>query len=266
MSESTIVIPRHKDLSEFQKNKTSVEYEHSWQVLLVLIGGFIKQIPKILFKLGLPLLVLTGLNIMIETIPTYSTTGFLKVLLMVAVFVTSSYNSPAPRALYWVLILTIGKRLFYQAKHEGVSKVLNRYKLGLPYLKSLDIKKYQSLTVLGLGLGFLLANVLTRNNRMDKTLVTYVLAFSVLDLILRKEDSLVATFFRLLFKDLGRSVTKDFDFGMVKFHILSLGFMFGLLGNTINAFTKWDDGGYIMGSVLVVVSIVLMFIGKTNED
>lgn len=240
-------------------------FEHSWELVLFIIGKGIKNLPRILRSIILPLVIVTAVNIALESIPTYSVWGFARTLLFFFVFITSSYNSIIPRTIFWVIIFTIGKTLFRRIRREGFRKVLSDFRTLPGYLqearKSLGMLSYYILLSSG-GMGFIAANFLTRNNRFDKVLVTYVAAIALLNTLSKGNKTMLFIGLKLFYKDITLFIKKAGVLTDNQVYILVFGFTLGLLLNSIFGIIKLDFGGYILGSLLFVAGLLLIIFGK----
>jgi len=251
---------------EGRKVNTSKEmsFEHCWELIFFLIGKGIKNLPRIIKSVLLPLVVVTAVNIALETIPTYSAQGFARTLLFFFIFITSSYNSIIPRTIFWVIIFTIGKTLFRRIRTEGVGKVLFDFNTLPGYLlearKSLGKLSNYILLVSG-GAGFIAANFLTRNNRFDKVLVTYVIAIALINTLSKGNKTMLFTALKLFYKDCTGFIKKAGLLTDNQVYILVSGFTLGLLFNSIFGIVKLDFGGYILGSLLFIAGLLLNLSG-----
>ncbi|KJS21631.1 MAG: hypothetical protein VR72_09860 [Clostridiaceae bacterium BRH_c20a] len=250
-----------------KKNRGSngISFEHSWELFYYLIGKGIKNLPTIIKGIILPLGIVTVFNIALESIPTYSVQGITRSLLFFFVFITSSYNSIIPRTIFWVIIFTIGKALFRRIRSEGFSKVLADYKTFPGNLmgarKSLGILGNYIILVSS-GVGFVVANFLTRNNRLDKVLVTYVIAIALINTLSKGNKTMLFTALKLVYKDCTGFIKKAELLTDDKVFILVTGFTLGLLLNSVFGVIKLDLGGYILGSILFVAGLLLILFGK----
>jgi len=250
-----------------KKNRSSneISFEHSWELLFYFIGKGIKNIPTIIKSVLLPLGIVTAINIALETIPTYSLQGVTKSLVFFLVFITSSYNSIIPRTLFWIIIFTIGRTLFRRIRSEGFSKVLADFKTFPGNLigarKSLGILS-NYIILASSGVGFVVANFLTRNNRLDKVLVTYVIAIALLNTLSKGNKTMLFTTLKLVYKDCTGFIKKAGLLTDNKVFILASGFTLGLLLNSVFGIVKLDFGGYILGSILFVAGLLLILFGK----
>ena len=246
-------------------------YQHSWQLIFHLLVEGGKNLPRIVKSVLIPLAIVTAINIAIESIPTYSTYGITKVLLLLLVFVTASYNSFIPRTVFWVVIFTTGKTLFRRVKGEGISKVIDDFRNFPDNLKESrlalgGLSKY--LIITGAGLGFIAANFLSRNNRIDKIAVCLILAISLINTLSKGKKCLLFTALRLIHKDItgfnknARIFTSDHSY------IIVSGFILGLVLNTIFAFIKLSYGGYILGGIMALIGFILVILNnkEVKED
>ncbi len=104
------------------------EFEHTWElVYFYLVNGF-KNLKRLLKMFIIPLAIAMVINIGLESIPTYSLYGILKPIVLLAVAVTASYNSLIPRTLYWIVVFTVGRKIFYRIRREGFGPTLRSFK------------------------------------------------------------------------------------------------------------------------------------------
>ncbi len=257
--------------AKIKKNPGLDSYEHSWQLFIYLIARGIRQLPQILMMVVLPLVVLTVVNIILESIPTYSLYGPGKVVVLTLVFLTSSYNSAVPRAIYWVIMFTLGRSLFIRVRNEGFSKVVGDFRQFPTQLKaSRDHlgKLSNARLLIGGGIGFYMANFLSRNNRIDKVLVCYVLALALVNGLSKGSKGLLFVAIKLVVKDLTAWIKSLPEMSTETIYMVVSGVVFGLVGNTIFAVIKLGSGGYILGTILAVAGCVLLIIDKkeVNEN
>ncbi|MFZ5944728.1 MAG: hypothetical protein ACOYVD_11495 [Bacillota bacterium] len=246
-------------------NRNEITFQHSWELFFYLIGKGIKNLPNILKTILLPLVIVTAINIALESIPTYSVQGIARTLLFMLVFVTSSYNSIIPRTLFWIIVFTIGKTLYRRIRSEGVSKVFADFRTFpgnlLGARKNLGMLSNYILLASG-GVGFIAANFLTRNNRFDKVLVTYVIAIALVNTLSKGTKTMLFTALKLIYKDCAGFIKKAGVLTDNKIFILVSGFTLGLLLNSIFGVIKLDFGGYILGSLLLAAGLLLILFGK----
>ncbi|WP_094551511.1 hypothetical protein [Petroclostridium xylanilyticum] len=247
----------------------AISFEHSWELVLFLVGKGIRNLPRIVKSVLLPLAAVTIINIILESIPTYSVQGAAKILLFFFVFITASYNSIIPRTIFWVVIFTAGKTLFRRMRTEGFWKVLADFG-ALPSglleaRRSLGRLSGYILLVSG-GLGFIAANFLTRNNRLDKALVTYVIAITLINALSKGKQGILFTALKLFYKDLAGFMKRSGILTDSQAFIAVSGFTLGLLANSIFGIVKLDYGGYLLGSVLFTAGMLLILLGRKRDD
>jgi len=177
--------------------------------------------------------------------------------------ITATYNSLIPRTIYWVIIFTLGKKIFFRVRREGLSPTIESFKT-FPSLiartKNLLGQNFFYVFLTATGAGFIAANYLTRNNRFDKATVVVVMAITVLDTLLRGNKTMLFTITKLLHKDLASLAKKKAAFSDSHVYATALGFSAGLLGNLIFAVIRLDYGGYIMGALILVPAWALLHI------
>ena len=155
----------------------------------------------------------------------------------------------------------------FRIKREGISTTFNSIK-NLPGViansKNVLGKSYMFIMSATVGLGFVLANYLTRNNRFDKVSVVIVIAIVLLDTLSKGNKTTLFTAIRLIHNDLSGIVKKKPIFTDNHVYISISGLIMGLLGNLIFGVIKLDFGGYIVGSILLIAGIALIHT-KKNE-
>lgn len=241
------------------------EFQNTLELISYFLINGIQNLPKIIKSFIIPLGIMTGINIILESIPTYTLGGFMGKIVFFLIFITATYNSVIPRTLFWVIVLTIGKKLYRRIKSEGISKTISDLK-GLP----VEIRK--SSVILGdnfkfialgtIGVGMIVANFMTRNNRFDKAAVVIVLAISIADTLTKGSKTTLFTTLKLIHKDLSKILRKKPIFTDDYVYATATGFTMGLIVNLIFAIIKFDFGGYILGSILAVIGIVKLHINK----
>jgi len=243
------------------------QYEHSWQLLLHIVGQGIRHMPRLMATILLPLAVVTVINIALESIPTYSLYGFGKVVVMTLVFLTASYNSVIPRTIFWVIVFTVGRTLLRRVRSEGFGKVVGDFRqfpVNFKASKAILGQLSNALLITGAGLGFFTANFLTRNNRIDKVLVCFVLATALINALSKGKSGLLFTSVKLVYQDLTAMVKSAGKITADHTYLIVSGFILGLLGNTVFAVIKLDFGGYILGGVLAAFGL-FMVLNKNKE-
>lgn len=268
-------IPKHNknikqikppDLNQKKVNNMD-EFEHFWQFILFILAKGIRNLPKLLLTVVLPLVIVTVINIILESIPNYTLYGFTKTVVLLLVFLTATYNSFIPRTIFWVIVFTIGKSLFRRVRSEGFVKVsgdFRQFPVRFKASKTILGKLSNNLLITGAGLGFVAANFLSRNNKIDKVLVCYVVAIALVNALSKGKEGLLFVSIKLIYKDL--TVFNKNKRGSIEHHIYIVvsGFALGLIGNTIFAVIALSYGGYILGAILTVLGLAMMFL-KKNE-
>ncbi|OPL09007.1 MAG: hypothetical protein AVO33_08865 [delta proteobacterium ML8_F1] len=241
--------------------RTPREFEHTWELVYYLLVNGVKNLKRLFKVFLIPLAIAMVVNIILESIPTYSLSGIVRPVVLFAVALTASYNSLIPRTLYWIVIFTIGKKIFLRIRLEGLGPTLGSFREFPSLVRDAAGKlerNFYYVLASGAGFGFIAANFLTRNNRFDKSVVTVVIAITLLDTLLRGSRTLLFTTLKLIHKDFALLVKKTAPFSDA--HVLGtvLGFTLGLLGNLIFALLKLDLGGYILGTLLLIPSWTLI--------
>jgi hypothetical protein len=122
------------------------------------------------------------------------------------------------------------------------------------------------LMLVGGGLGFMAANFLTRNNRLDKAAVTYLLALALISLLSRGKEGLLFVAVKLAYKDLTSFLKRARPLSDAQVYVLVPAFVLGLLLNTFFALVKVDNGGYLWGAALLVAGLLLVSFGRKGAE
>jgi len=237
------------------------EPETFGQLIMMIIQNGIKHLPDVILRVLIIIAIITAMNFIIMTIPTYSVRGASRTLLFFMVFMTASYNGVIQRTIFWSILLTVGKRLALQIKREGFKQVKEELSQILPCMKEIKERagaKFIQLFLTGCGIGFILANYLTRNNRIDKQSVSILIAMTIIGSVIKRGNSLLILALRLFLKDVTRLSKEKSVLALISKVLLS-GVSTGLMANLVFAVIKIDKGGYILGTLLLVVAVTLYF-------
>ncbi|MBN2259218.1 MAG: hypothetical protein JW702_01595 [Clostridiales bacterium] len=250
------------------KKKTDMtEFEHTWELVYHFLVVGVRNLKKMIKLFIIPLGIAMAINIVLESIPTYSLQGIIRPIAFFFIFITASYNSLIPRTLFWVIVFTIGKKLVVRIKKEGFSKTFGSLK-NLPgsIRNSMKVLEKSSLFILiaSTGFGFVAANYLTRNNRFDKVSVIILLVIALMDTLSRGNKTTLFTAMKLIHKDLAGIARKKPNFTDNHVYLTISGFSLGLLGNLIFGVIKFDFGGYILGGILLAVGLALVHTRKNG--
>lgn len=238
------------------------------QLIVMIIKNGIKHLPAVILRVLIIVAVVTILNFIVMTIPTYSVTGTSKKLLLFIVFITASYNGVVQRTIFWSILLTVGRRMVFKIKREGIKQVKEDIIRIIPSMKMMKEQasvNFMTLFITGCGIGFIFANFLTRNNRLDKQSVSIVLAITIVGSLIKQGRSLLVMALRLFLKDVIRmSKTKLVLENTAK--VILSGVSSGLLANLVFAVIKIDRGGYILGGLLMIVAVILYVVRRRGVD
>jgi len=237
------------------------EPETFGQLIMMIIQNGIKHLPDVILRVLIIIAIITAMNFIIMTIPTYSVRGASRTLLFFMVFMTASYNGVIQRTIFWSILLTVGKRLALQIKREGFKQVKEELSQILPCMKEIKERagaKFIQLFLTGCGIGSILANYLTRNNRIDKQSVSILIAMTIIGSVIKRGNSLLILALRLFLKDVTRLSKEKSVLALISKVLLS-GVSTGLMANLVFAVIKIDKGGYILGTLLLVVAVTLYF-------
>jgi hypothetical protein len=237
------------------------QFEHTWELIYYYLVQGVKNLKRLIKIFVIPLAIAMVISIILESIPTYSLTGIIRPIAFFVISITASYNSLIPRTIYWVILFTLGRKMFYRVKREGFSPTIESFKTFpsiIAKTKGVLGKNFLYVFFAAVGTGFIAANYLTRNNRIDKATVIIVIAITILDTLLRGSKTMFFMFLKLAHKDLAALAKKKVGFSDSHVYGVGLGFSVGLLGNLIFAIIKLDFGGYILGALILVPTSALL--------
>lgn len=239
------------------------------KLVSTLVKGTIVGLPKLVGSLGVRIGVAFALNSVLGSIATWKLGGFLAGIVTLLVFLTASYNSIIPKALFWILVFTIGTKLYHRVRAQGYKQVIAELSSFVPSAQAAWHKLGRlAIPMLGIGggIGFMVANYLSRNNRIDKMLVCYITAISIIDSLSRGTDSMLFLFAQAAINDYSR-LTKRSPFNTVSHsYIIGGGLSVGLCLNTLISFLKFDYGGYALGLIIFAAAIVYAFSQNTSKE
>jgi hypothetical protein len=225
------------------------------------VGALPRQAATISARMGIAFVVNTAL----WSIPTWRLSGALKGLVALLVFLTASYNNVVSKTIFWVIVMTVGVRLFRRVRNNGFATVYNEFAQVVPRMrkswKSLESRAVP-MVLLGGGIGFALANFLSRNNRIDKMLVCYLLAITIADSITRAQRGMVFLFAQAAVNDIGRLLRRSPGRILPHVSVAGTACAAALCLNTLFSLLHVDYGGYILGAVLLAASVGMVFTAR----
>jgi len=277
MSVESPYIPRRPSLKKPARRPGGAQLEAAGQekplsllpLTAILVKGVVTGLPKQIGTLGLRVSIAFMVNTVLGSIATWKLNGFLAGIVGILVFLTASYNSIIPKALFWVLVMTIGVKLFKRLRTEGFAQIKSDFTGFIPSLRAAWTHLgTQAIMLMGVGggVGFALANFLSRNNRMNKMLVCYVAAFSIIDALSRGPRGLLFLFAQAAVNDAFKLIKRPAFTALNHTYIAAMGVACGLVGNTLFALIIFDYGGYLLGAALVAGSVAYHYTQSNHKQ
>lgn len=268
--------PKIKEQREQSKTAIAPEKEDSlisWLVSSAKKG--IKQLPKMIKPILISIAVVTAINFLffwVKTenwLPTFIRTPI--------IFFTAAYNQIIPKTIYWIIILTFGKKLFKKIRKNGLFKAISPVFSVIPEFKksllNLSEKSY-SLLLLGGGIGLVVANNFASYaegrpqamNKFDKYFVAIVISFAVSYLLGESRKGWLFKVGHFASKDIAKIIKKPNLYTDDYTFIILSSFVMGLLLDAPIIYLKFMYGGYILGGVCLLAAIVLPFLLPTMKS
>lgn len=249
------------------QKRIKTEPRNLFEMFYTLIGNGVKALPQLLPKVILPVLIFSIINLIIMVIPTYSARGIFKVILFTLVILTASYNNFIARTIFWTIIVTLGKKLFKNIQKNGSKNIISDLKrCGSNLLRSWSsFNGGIYYLVLGAGLGLIFGNFLSRNNKFDKIGVGFVLALTIVG-ALSKDTNGMTLFVKLFYKDVNSIMGRKVILSEEKAFVIVFGFALGLVDIVMFTVLNSSNGGYIIGTFLLALSLTFMLFLKKGDD
>ncbi|MGE5542406.1 MAG: hypothetical protein ACM3WT_05165 [Bacillota bacterium] len=219
-------------------------------------------------KMALTLVVVLALNILLMTARTQRMPGPLAGVVSLLIFVTAAYTSVIPKTFFWVLILTFGRSMLGRVRAEGLDKVRRELAAVQPAVKEAWARLQPGATrvaVIGAGLGLILSNFLSRNNRVDKFAPAIVLAVALVNGLGAGVSGSFFVVSRTASKDVWRAMRRPNPVTNDHIYVFMAALAAGLLANGILGLTKSDYIGYVAGAVAIASSVALGSPGKAGK-
>lgn len=271
MSEKNVDYPVADQNVDFDNNKPK-ETLFSWLVSLGVSG--VKNFPKIAVTLAIQIGIVLFFQFIFwwQGISQYIP-SFIK---MPIIFLTATYNNFIPKTLYWIIIFTFGKKLFFRIRRKGLKKAMYPIRSLVPELKkayrTVEKKAYSILLISG-GIGLIIANNFASysrfsgaRNKIDKYFVALVISFTISYLLGEGKEHWIFKFSRLSVADICRLFKLKNRYTDNHTYIIMSSFVLGLLADAPLILMKLKYGGYILGAVCFVAGIVLSFVLKSSKE
>ncbi|MDH7478928.1 MAG: hypothetical protein QHH02_02840 [Syntrophomonadaceae bacterium] len=208
-----------------------------------------------------------AINLLLWPLDTWKLPGPVASLAAVVIFLTATYNNVIPKTIYWTIVFTFGKRLFFKIRSEGIIQATSPIMRVVPEFKkayqSLEERSY-SLLLAGGGIGLAIANNFASysrfseaRNKIDKYFVALVISFAVSYLLGESKKNWMFKFAQLGSSDLSRLLKRKITCSDDHTFMLLSGFVAGLLLDAPLILLKLKYGGYFLGGLLVATAFVL---------
>jgi hypothetical protein len=215
----------------------------------------LRNLPRFLISNGLWIAALSALWLWLHT------QRFLPAIGGLLVFLTAAYNNWIAKALYINIVHSV---IIPMVRGRGDKEPLSeRYaRTQAAVMKAFGLlgKSAPQVFLLYMGIGLVISNVLTRNNKSDKYLICLMFAFAIFDALSRGARHPWIQLFQAGYKDAtGQSPTLDLTYAaMGSFAVgLVLSFIPGLMSNNF-----WDYKGYILGAIVIGLSLAAGAVGQ----
>jgi hypothetical protein len=266
------------NFSEGVKGEYSRDFKSIGQLIKMTAKNYVKSIPSVMIKLAIFLGLLSLSYLFLMTVQTWKLPaflGFLAPVISVIIFLTAAYNNAVAKIVYITLIMTTGRYFYKRMRKEGVKPVWREFASVAPRIKEHwnEAKNHAlSLYLLFGGLGMILSNYLSRNNKFDKYAVCFMLAISLASTIAKGENNLSFMFYRVISNDITKLFKKEHVVNNAHITLgyagvasgLVLAIIFAIAAN-ISQSTFTDNMGYILGAVAVVAAAVLFFVMRAQK-
>lgn len=191
-------------------------------------------------------------------------------LVKTLIFITSTYNNFLAKGLYLIAINRSIIPTIKSIKSEGISSVYTRYLKTIGLIKESYVSlKEKSLSVIlkSIGFSFIISNLLTRNNKIDKYFISLLTAFTLLNSLYRGYGDVFVRLFRAFLKKLNKNTSIGHNYIFLSIGSMSLGFVSSILFTFIR-FTNsyYDYTGYVIGGILLLAGIFMNLRGKNVEQ
>jgi hypothetical protein len=250
------------------------DFGSTGKMLKSIVKNYVRSIPDVALKFLIFIVLLGGSYLFLMTVQTWTLPGPIVTVVSVLIFLTASWNNAVAKIVYISLILTTGRYFFKRFKKEGVKPVVSEFKSVVPRVKEnwseLKDKALWLFLCFG-GIGMALSNYLSRNNKIDKYVVSLMLAISLSSTIAKGAQNLSFLFYRVVTRDIAKLFKHPDAVNNAHITIAYAGAAAGLLGAAVfaviggaaqSAFT--DNMGYFLGGAAVVAGIALMIVNRSK--
>lgn len=184
------------------------------------------------------------------------------------IFLTATYNDVIPKTIYWVIVFTFGKKILSKTRTIGIVRTFEPLKQIVPSLKlaMIESKEQANLFLLvGIGSGLIIANNFASysrfsgaRNKIDKYFIALVISFTIAYFLGEGRDHWLFKFGKLSVSDLNRWFKLKLTYNEKKMYLVLSGFVFGLLLDFPLIIMKMMYGGYILGSIALIVGLFFL--------
>ena len=237
-----------------------------------LIGMVLRRLgPSVMASLPRMAVTLTGifaLNLVLMTARTERLPGPVAAIVSLLIFVTGAYTSVIPKTFFWVLVLTFGRSMLNRVRTDGFDSVRHELTALRPTLSAAWARletHAMRVAMMGAGVGLILSNFLSRNNRVDKFAPAIALAAAIINGLGTGTSSTVFMFARTVSKDIWRMLRKPNPVTNDHVYVFMAALAAGLLVNGLLGLTKSDYIGYITGVAALVCSSAIGITGKRGQ-
>lgn len=238
--------------------------QFSFQIITQIIKANYKNLPRRLLKdvIWLLPLSLIWLYVWTEWVP-----GAFSSLL---IFLTAGYNGFFGKAAFITIISRTYRPLIEKYRSGEKPLIMDKYRQTAGLIRNaFEKSKMQFLQLFFIfgGLGLIISNILTRNNKIDKYLVCLLLAFALFDDLSKGLKNPVVKLFMAIVNDFCMMFGKKIDFSRQFSYISISSFAAGIAlafvpGFFVNSFIS--PVGAIFGAVFVVIGIILKIVEGKN--
>jgi len=236
----------------------------------------ITNIPELLKKNAVWLVPLIALWLFLMTFPTFRISilpGILRFLMNLLIFLTASYNNFIAKIIYVFSFNSALIPAIEKIRKKEAAELVDKYKRTFDTIRRafLSLKNKGIIILLSSsGTGLIIANFLSRNNRLDKYFVCLLSSFALINALSEGAGNVLIKLFRLASIDLNNLFKKDSKLNYNFIYTVFAGLSLGLAGEIIPGLTfrmfgsLKDYTGYVLGLVLIVISVVLHFLKAQN--